>query len=220
MLVCSPQIAGRDDPEPAERWRELGFSHRPDLAVAQAQHDAFCRIATGWSRGDSPLRVGRPDFGCRLHARRFHPDRLWPDSDEPGQSQPGARSATPSGSLQRARNSHARRGKRPWYQRSRRYCVAGSKTLLVGRGYRANAAGIGRLRVLLQPRGVKVLSAPLPHGQGPSASLQRALLGQGAVGGARRERENEPASARTAGFEVCTFPGRKFASTAAVGPRA
>ena len=46
-----------------------------------------------------------------------------------------------------------------------------SRTLLVGRGYRTNAAGIEQMRRLLQPKGVTVLSAPLPHGAGPATCL-------------------------------------------------
>src|SRR4029077_10698824 len=46
-----------------------------------------------------------------------------------------------------------------------------SKTLLIGRGYRTNAPGIRQMRDLLSPKGVEVLSAPLPCGPGPSACL-------------------------------------------------
>ena len=46
-----------------------------------------------------------------------------------------------------------------------------STTLLIGQGYRTNPAGIAQMRALLQPRGIEVLSAPLPHGTGPSACL-------------------------------------------------
>jgi N-dimethylarginine dimethylaminohydrolase len=45
------------------------------------------------------------------------------------------------------------------------------KTLLVGRGYRTNSAGIEQLRALLGERGVEVLAAPLPHGGGPGCCL-------------------------------------------------
>jgi N-dimethylarginine dimethylaminohydrolase len=44
-------------------------------------------------------------------------------------------------------------------------------TLLIGRGYRTNAEGIQQMRDLLAPKGVNVLSAPLPYGSGPSACL-------------------------------------------------
>ena len=45
------------------------------------------------------------------------------------------------------------------------------RTLLVGRGYRTNAAGIEQLRSLLTPKGMEVISAPLPHGAGPGSCL-------------------------------------------------
>ena len=46
-----------------------------------------------------------------------------------------------------------------------------SDTLLVGHGYRTNAKGIAHLRALLAPQAVEVISAPLPHGAGPSECL-------------------------------------------------
>jgi len=46
-----------------------------------------------------------------------------------------------------------------------------SRTLLIGCGYRTNQDGIEQMRSLLAPRGVEVLSAPLPYGPGPSACL-------------------------------------------------
>lgn len=59
------------------------------------------------------------------------------------------------------------------------------KTLLVGRGYRTNTAGIEQLRALLGPKGVEVISAPLPHGGGPAVCLHlmslMSLLGQQTV---------------------------------------
>jgi len=45
------------------------------------------------------------------------------------------------------------------------------KTLLVGRGYRTNAAGIEQMHALLAPKNVEVLSVPLPYGSGPDACL-------------------------------------------------
>src|SRR5262245_51681781 len=42
VLVCSPRAAGWDTPGQLSQWRELGFLHRPDFGVAQAQHEALC----------------------------------------------------------------------------------------------------------------------------------------------------------------------------------
>ncbi len=46
-----------------------------------------------------------------------------------------------------------------------------ARTLLVGRGYRTNAAGILQLRTMLRPLEIEVLSAPLPHSAGPGSCL-------------------------------------------------
>jgi N-dimethylarginine dimethylaminohydrolase len=46
-----------------------------------------------------------------------------------------------------------------------------SKRLLIGLGYRTNAAGIAQMRAVLAPKGVEVISAPLPYGPGPAACL-------------------------------------------------
>lgn len=45
------------------------------------------------------------------------------------------------------------------------------KTLLIGRGFRTNLEGIRQMSVLLAPKGMRVLSAPLPHGAGPDVCL-------------------------------------------------
>ena len=45
------------------------------------------------------------------------------------------------------------------------------RTLLIGCGYRTNQAGISQMRELLAPKGIEVLSAPLPYGPGPAACL-------------------------------------------------
>ena len=39
VLICSPWAAGWDDPSRISQWRELGFHHAPDFAVAVVQHD-------------------------------------------------------------------------------------------------------------------------------------------------------------------------------------
>lgn len=40
-------------------------------------------------------------------------------------------------------------------------------TLAVGRGYRTNAEGIRQLRALVEPRGIQVVEAHMPHWRGP-----------------------------------------------------
>jgi len=44
-------------------------------------------------------------------------------------------------------------------------------TLLVGRGFRTNAAGLGAITALLEPHGIQVIPVPLPYFQGPQDVL-------------------------------------------------
>ena len=46
-----------------------------------------------------------------------------------------------------------------------------ARTLLVGRGFRTNGAGIAQLRELLAPKGVEVIASALPYGNGPAYCL-------------------------------------------------
>src|SRR5689334_5289550 len=43
VLVCSPRIAGWNQPQRVSAWRDLGFHHSPDFDVAQSQHEALVR---------------------------------------------------------------------------------------------------------------------------------------------------------------------------------
>jgi N-dimethylarginine dimethylaminohydrolase len=187
VLVCSPRIAGWNQPEHAARWRDLGFHHVPNFAEAQAQHEALCREleAAGAEVLDAPpapdlsldavyahdaslatdfgLIVMRPGKANRVPEGRNHGSfctRLGIHTlakiVAPGTTEAGdilwLEGKTPDGRTQNAKTPEA-------------------KTLLVGHGYRTNAAGIAQLRDLLAPKGVEVLSAPLPYGPGPSACL-------------------------------------------------
>ncbi len=46
-----------------------------------------------------------------------------------------------------------------------------SRTLLVGRSFRTNVDGFRQLERKLDPKGVRVISTPLPHASGPSVCL-------------------------------------------------
>ncbi len=187
VLVCSPRIAGWNQPERLARWRDLGFHHAPNFAEAQSQHEALCRelelagvevleappapdvsldavyahdasLAT-----DFGLIVMRPGKPNRVPEGRNHGSfctrlgiPILAKIVAPGTAEAGD-------ILWLEGNTSA--GKVPDTK------TPGTRTLLVGHGYRTNAAGITQLRDLLAPHGVEVLSAPLPHGPGPSACL-------------------------------------------------
>jgi N-dimethylarginine dimethylaminohydrolase len=172
VLVCSPRTAGWNRPEYSARWRDLGFHHAPDFAIAQAQHDALCRELA--SAGAEVMELApapelsldavyahdaslATDFGL-IVMRPGKPNRVFEGQHQgafclrfavPTLAKIVAPGATEAGDIL-------------WLD---------ANTLLVGHGYRTNALGIQQLRDLLAPKGVEVLSAPLPHGPGPAACL-------------------------------------------------
>jgi N-dimethylarginine dimethylaminohydrolase len=172
VMVCSPRTAGWNQPERAAPWQELGFQHAPDFSIAQAQHEALCRElkAAGAEVVEMPAA---PDLS--LDAVYAHDSSLATDHGlivmRPGKPNrvaegllhrsfcetieiPTLGEITPPGT--------AEAGDIVWLD---------PNTLLIGRGYRTNAEGIQQMRDLLSPKGIEVLSAPLPYGAGPSACL-------------------------------------------------
>jgi len=172
VLVCSPRRAGWNQPEHAARWRELGFHHAPNFTVAQQQHEALCRELQ--TAGSEVLDLpSSPDFS--LDAVYTHDASLPTDHGlivmrpgKPNRVAEGPRHAafcetldiSILGAITTPATTEA--GDIVWLD---------SKTLLIGHGYRTNAAGIEQMRALLAPKGIDVLSAPLPYGPGPSACL-------------------------------------------------
>lgn len=177
VMVCSPRTAGWNQPERAARWRELGFLHPPDFEKAQAQHEALCceLQAAGAEVVDLP-----PAIELSLDAVYAH-DALLPTYFGLIVMRPGKTNRVPEGKHQGSfclrlgvsgclppmqveivAPATTEAGDMVWLDQ---------KTLLIGHGYRTNAAGIAQIRGLLAPGGVQVIAAPLPYGPGPSACL-------------------------------------------------
>ena len=172
VLVCSPRTAGWNQPDRAVRWRDLGFLHAPNFEEAQRQHDALCRELQTAGAEVSEIDAS-PDFS--LDAVYTHDASLATDQGlilmRPGKPNRVPEAANHGsfaamlgiptlGAIAPPGTTEA--GDILWLD---------SKTLLIGRGYRSNTAGIAQMRHLLAPKGVDVLSAPLPHGQGPAVCL-------------------------------------------------
>jgi N-dimethylarginine dimethylaminohydrolase len=172
VMVCSPRAAGWNQSERAARWPELGFQHAPNFATAQSQHEALCRELA--SVGAEVVELpAAPDL--TLDAAYAHDASLTTDfglivmrPGKPNRVPEGPRHASfcetldiPSlGAITAPATTEA--GDIVWLD---------SKTLLIGHGYRTNAAGIQQMRALLAPYGVEIISASLPYGPGPSACL-------------------------------------------------
>jgi N-dimethylarginine dimethylaminohydrolase len=172
VLVCSPRTARWNQPDRADRWQALGFHHAPDFAEAQSQHEALCRElnAVGAEVVEMPPAPDLSLDAVYAHDASFLTDHglivLRPG--KPNRIPEGPHHASfcetldvPTlGTIESPGTTEA--GDIVWLD---------EKTLLIGHGYRTNAAGIQQMRALLAPKGVEVLSAPLPYGPGPSACL-------------------------------------------------
>ena len=172
VLICSPRTAGWNDPQRVSAWRDLGFHHAPNFETAAAQHlelirelkSAGAEIVEVPPTSDLSLDAAyahdaslATDFGLIL----MHPGKPNRVAEARHHGESCAAQGIPTfGTIAAPGTTEA--GDIVWLD---------SKTLLIGHGYRTNAAGIAQMRTLLAPKGVDVLSAPLPYGPGPSACL-------------------------------------------------
>lgn len=172
VLLCATATAGWSRSEAASSWRDLGYQHPVKAALAESQHgELLSRLEEAgvevlWLPEGDRLSLDAvyahdasliTDAGAILlsmgkvqrvgeperHAAFFHATGV-----------PVAGRIEPPGT--------AEAGDMVWLD---------PHTLLVGRGYRTNLAGIEQLERLLAPGGVEVLRAPLPHDAGPGACL-------------------------------------------------
>jgi N-dimethylarginine dimethylaminohydrolase len=172
VLVCSPRTAGWDQAQRVERWRELGFRQAPGFGEAQAQHErmrlelesAGAEVVEMDSAAELSLDAVyahdaslATDFGLIL----MRPGKSNRIAEGPHHGACGEEMGIPIlGRITAPGTCEA--GDMVWVD---------AKTLLIGRGYRTNAEGIRQMSALLGPRGVEVVSAPLPHGSGPDVCL-------------------------------------------------
>ena len=172
VLVCSPRTAGWNQPERAQHWQALGFHHAPDFATAQSQHEALCRELK--SAGAEILELP-PAADLSLDAVYTHDPSLATDFGlivmHPGKPNRIAEGLRHSAFCQSIDTPSFATITPPAATEAGDILWLDSKTLLIGHGYRTNSTGIQQMRNLLAPKGIEVLSAPLPYGPGPSACL-------------------------------------------------
>lgn len=172
VMVCSPRSAGWDTPGQSSGWQKLGFLRRPDFGAAQAQHEALCHQLQ--EAGAEVVQLpGSPDLS--LDAVYTHDPSLATDygliAMNPGKPSRRVEAQRHREFCQRLGMAISGEIKSPGTAEAGDIVWLNSKTLLVGNGYRTNAAGIAQLRALLGPKGVEVIAAPLPHGSGPDVCL-------------------------------------------------
>jgi N-dimethylarginine dimethylaminohydrolase len=156
----------------AAKWRELGFRRAPDFAAAQSQHEILCEL----------LRKGGAEVVCLPATESLTLDAVYAHDASLATDyglvlmNPGKKSRVAE--AQAHANFCGQLGipvfgeiGLPGTSESGDIVWLDSQTLLIGDGYRTNKAGIEQMRSLLSAKNVKVLSAPLPYGPGPSACL-------------------------------------------------
>ena len=172
VLVCSPRAAGWDQPAQSDRWHDLGFLHVPDFPAAQSQHDELCLQLES---AGAEVHHLPPASDLTLDAVYTHDPSLATDRGLIGLN-PGKANRIPEARQHvefcgRLGIPLAGQVRPPGKTEAGDMVWLDSTTLLIGQGYRTNAEGIAQMRALLQPHGVQVVAAPLPHGSGPSACL-------------------------------------------------
>jgi N-dimethylarginine dimethylaminohydrolase len=172
VLVCPPRNAAWDCPEKLAAWRGLGFHRLPEFATAQRQHDTLCRLLT--EAGAEAVRLP-PSEGLTLDAVYAHDASLATDAGlvlmNPGKTSRVAEAPAHANFCARLGIPVLGEIRLPGTSEAGDIVWLDPKTLLIGHGYRTNKAGIDQIRALVAPKGVDVLSAPLPYGRGPSACL-------------------------------------------------
>lgn len=170
VLVCSPETAGWKTP--GSSWRELGYFHSPDAGLASEQHRRLVGVleSVGAEVHFLPGGEGLTLDAVYAHDASFPTDQgmILMHMGKPNRRPESARHQSfyqslgvpPLGRIEPPGLTEA--GDMVWLDEA---------TLLIGEGYRTNAAGIDQVRKLLAPSGVEVIAAPLPYGSGPSACL-------------------------------------------------
>lgn len=170
VLVCSPRDAGWSAPE--SPWRELGYFHEPDSALAGRQHARLVEILE--SAGAEVHFLGA-DETLGLDAVYAH-DASFPTDRGMILMHPGKASRRGEPSRQELFFESLGipilgRIEPPGVAEGGDIVWLDAETILIGEGFRTNAEGIEQLRKLVSPLGVEVRKAPLPHGPGPAACL-------------------------------------------------
>jgi N-dimethylarginine dimethylaminohydrolase len=172
VMICSPKAAGWMDPEQTSRWRELSYYREPDFTTAEAQHAELRRelevfgaevlsLAPGDDLSLDAVYVHDASFLTDLGVILMHPGKPTRRGEPVLHASFYETQGIPIlGAIRSPGTAEA--GDLVWLD---------STTLLVGHGYRTNDAGIEQIRSFLEPQGIDVMVAPLPHGPGPSVCL-------------------------------------------------
>jgi arginine deiminase len=172
VIVKRPEEAFRSSDDIARQWRDLNFLRPPDLETSSRQHHQFVSLLK--AAGATVMSLPADDR-TGLDSLYTHDPVL----------------VTNRGAIVLQTGKPARRGEGPAFAdalknwnvpilgtiEGRGTAEAGDMvwldegTLLVGRGFRTNAAGVDALTRMLGPFGITVISIQLPYWNGPQEVL-------------------------------------------------
>jgi dimethylargininase len=164
VLVRAP------DPPALARWREFGWLAEPDPAIAAEQHEALCELLRGagaevvYAQSDvagdpDAVYVFDPVIVSHRGALLLRPGKEGRRAEPPAIAEDLRALGVPI-AFEMREPATAEGGDTMWLDQ---------RTLLVGRSYRTNDAGIRALGEALP--GVEVLAFDLPRLRGPDACL-------------------------------------------------
>lgn len=172
VVVKRPQEAFKSEQQIASQWKELVYTAPPDLTLASEEHERFVSL----------LREAGAEVLFLPEDNRAGLDSIY--THDPG-------IVTDAGAVVFQTGKVGRRGEGPALADALRNwdvpvlgVVEGDATaeggdliwldqhtLLAGRGFRTNAAGIASLWTMLEPLSVQVIEVPLPYWTGPQDCL-------------------------------------------------
>jgi N-dimethylarginine dimethylaminohydrolase len=172
VIVKRPEEAFRSKEHIEKEWKALNYTRPPDLNRSGRDHQDFVSLMK--SAGAEVLYLPADDR-TGLDSLYAHDPVIMTDTGaivfQTGKPARRGEGPAVADALQRWEvpilgviqgEATAEAGDMVWLDRA---------TLLAGRGFRTNAAGIDRLRDLLRPRGVTVIAVELPYWNGPSDVL-------------------------------------------------
>lgn len=169
VIVKRPKEAFRSVESIAAQWKSLNYTAPPDLNRAAEEHDAFTGILREFGAevlflpedkrtGLDSMYTHDPAITTEAGVILFQTGKEGRRGEAPAMKDALEQWDIPIlGSLDG--DATAEGGDMVWLDRT---------TLLAGRGFRTNAAGIEKLRSLLEPFQVQVIEVPLPYWTGPT----------------------------------------------------
>src|SRR5688572_950917 len=172
VIVKRPEQAFRSSAAIQAEWKELGWTRPPNLEIASREHRQLVALLEG---AGARVYFLPEDSRTNLDSIYVHDPVLITDAGavilQTGKvlrrgEGPAVEDALDAwgipilGSIEGGATAEA--GDMIWLDR---------QTLLVGRGFRTNQAGIEWLSILMQPLGVSVIPVPLPYWTGPDDVL-------------------------------------------------